>query len=100
MSGKDGVPKLSKGMSKEITKVLSPMGNEKSSLVAKEVTIGSFKVGLGGFRVNEGMSKLAVESLAFVIIPFVHGIVTNPLGRGSKVSGMRERLEGYFPNDG
>jgi hypothetical protein len=38
---------------------------------AKETTIGSFEVGIGGVSMGKCMSKLAMEDLAFLIIPSV-----------------------------
>jgi hypothetical protein len=48
------------GVSKESTKVTSPLRDEKMFLVAEETTIGSFEFGIRWLRVDESMSKLTV----------------------------------------
>ena len=99
-SREDGAREVYGGMSKESTKVSSPLRNKKSFLVAKEAMIVSFEVREGGMTMDESMSKLAMESLAFFIILFIHGTRANLLGGGSKVGGVREGLEGCFLNNG
>jgi hypothetical protein len=51
---------------------MSPLRDKEAFLAAEETTIGSFEVGVGGVSMGECMSKLAVEDLAFLIIPSVH----------------------------
>jgi hypothetical protein len=60
VSREDGTPELSRGVSKESTKVTSPLRDEKTFLVMEETTIGSFEVGIVWLRVGESMSKLTV----------------------------------------
>jgi hypothetical protein len=48
VSREDGTPELSGGVSKESTKVTSPLRDEKTFLVTEETTIGSFEVGIDG----------------------------------------------------
>jgi hypothetical protein len=69
-------------------------------LATEETTIGSSEVGVGGVNMGECVSKLAVESLAFLVIPSVHRAGVVFLGGGSGSGGVRVRFEGCFPNDG
>ena len=60
MSREDGTPEMSGGVSKERTKVTSPLRDEKMILVTEETVIGSFEVGVGWLRVDESMLNLTV----------------------------------------
>jgi hypothetical protein len=66
----------------------------------EETTIGSFEVGVGGVSIGECVSKLAVENLAFLVIPLVHWAEVGFLGGGNGLGGVRVELEGCVPNDG
>jgi hypothetical protein len=79
---------------------MSPLRNKEVFLAVEEMTIGRFKVGIGRVSMGECMSKLAVEDIAFFIVPSVHraGVVFQ--GGGSGPSGVRVGFEGYIPNGG
>jgi hypothetical protein len=68
--------------------------------VVEEMMIESFEVGVGGVSMGECVLKMAMEGLAFLIIPSVHRAQVVFLGGGSGPSGVRVGLEGCIPNDG
>lgn len=59
-SGKDGMPKLFRGVGKESRKFSSSMGDKESFLVTKETPIRSFEVEVEGLRVGERISKFSM----------------------------------------
>ena len=77
---------------------LSSMRDKESFLAMEETMIRSFEVGVEGLRVGESISKFLMQSLAFVIVPFVHGARSNFWGDGSETSGVGEGFECCFPN--
>jgi len=73
----------------------SPLGNEEACMV-----VGSFKMGVGGVNVSEGLSKLTMEAFTFVLIPLVHGAGSSFNGRRGGSSIMGVCLKGSSPNSG
>jgi hypothetical protein len=79
---------------------MSSLRDKEAFLVVKETTIGSFKVGIGGVSMGKCMSKLAVEGLAFLVIPSVHRVGFVLLGGGSELGGVRVGRERCISNGG
>jgi hypothetical protein len=50
---------------------MSSLRDKEAFLAVEEMTIGSFEVGIGGVRMGECMSMLAMEDLAFLIVPWL-----------------------------
>jgi hypothetical protein len=78
---------------------MPPLRNKETFLAAEDTTIGSFEVGVGRVSMGECVSKLAMEGLAFLVIPSIHRAQVF-LGGGTGPSGVRVGLEGCIPNDG
>jgi hypothetical protein len=49
---------------------------------------------------GECVLKLAMESLAFLVIPSIHSAGDGFVGGGGGLSGGRIGFEGCYPNDG
>jgi hypothetical protein len=60
---------------------MSFLRDKEAFLVAEEMTIGSFEVGIRGVSMGECMSKLVVEDFAFLVIPSIYRIGVVFLGR-------------------
>jgi hypothetical protein len=58
-------------------------------LAAEETNIRNFEAGVGGVSMGECMLKLAVEDLAFLIVPSVHKAGVVFWGGGSAPGGLR-----------
>jgi hypothetical protein len=72
---------------------MPPLRNKEMFLAAEEMMIGSFEVGVGGVSMGECVSKLAMEGLAFLLIPSVRRARVVFSGGGSGTSGVRVGLE-------
>jgi len=81
VTSKEGAPKFFKGANKGRTQLTSPLGNEEALLIAEKVMVGSFKMGVGGMSVGEGVSKRSMEVFTFIVIPLVHRARSSFKGR-------------------
>jgi hypothetical protein len=68
-----------RGADKGSTQLMSPLGNEEVFLTTEKAA--SFKMGVGGVSVSEGVLKLTMEVFTFIVIPHVHGAVSSFEGR-------------------
>jgi hypothetical protein len=72
VSWEDGTPKVFRGVSEGIRKFISYLRDKEMFLEAEETMIGSFEVGIRGVSMGKCMLKLAMEGLAFLVIPSIH----------------------------
>jgi len=73
---------------------------DEAFIVVEETMIQNSKVGVGGVSMDECMSKLAMEDLAFLVVPSIHRAGVVFLGGGSGSGGVRVGFEGFIPNGG